>query len=363
MTDRYAGDNYRIEASLDSAIVTDPFYECATGCFRSGIITAWKRVYLERARTFRAGAFVVQRADAGQNEVHVSDRSNFRANQSVRLIHAPPLFGGVGAFYYEDVMVDDVQRVRGNNDQRILVLQAPLRYTYNVDPSFPGLQHLADAVGIPSDGYFERNEFLLTRPFADAFVEYVDAPTAIPADLPYVPFISNPAYLQLANKWFQNSPALGTSRPGNPNVKHVLGGSGLPEGRRNPRGVDPFSLGVTGSVATGGGDLFPNFSWTWVGGIERGVRVQSVIRNFDDWTVNGENVVHELAHAWDVNRTTSVDGFGHCDKSMALSLTICSLNPANETQLGDATVGFHWVSRSNSEYVDIRSQFEPVPIP
>ena len=49
-----SGDNYQIEGSFTSN------YACSPNCTKTGIITAWKRVYLERDKMFRQGGLLAQ---------------------------------------------------------------------------------------------------------------------------------------------------------------------------------------------------------------------------------------------------------------------------------------------------------------
>lgn len=86
-----AGDNYRVTAK-----VTFPDSGVATGT--SGVITAWKRIFVEKRPMFRSGAPLATDAPAGvtnlivRNEHINSVGQDFRHNDHLFLIHAP-LYG------------------------------------------------------------------------------------------------------------------------------------------------------------------------------------------------------------------------------------------------------------------------------
>ena len=153
----------------------------------------------------------------------VSAASSFAAGQQVRLVHAPPLDGsGTRSFYFEDQTIQSVNRDPSNRTNRILVLTANLTHAYTADNSVAGVTIAHDGVGILSSSYYDRNNSYMAQPFNDAFVELQDAAVAV-SEIPYVGTVGD--YQALADKWFENSQANGRYRPGNPNVKHVLGGS------------------------------------------------------------------------------------------------------------------------------------------
>ncbi|HEV2721515.1 MAG TPA: hypothetical protein VG323_15950, partial [Thermoanaerobaculia bacterium] len=118
-TDRYAGDNYILEASFD------PQFTCATAganrtnlCAQSGLVTAWKRMYVESDQMFTAGAMIkdnvvpcVGNSCPPTTIVHVDDATPIAHANQLRFIHAPRYDGqGSPTFYYEDVTVVRVNR-------------------------------------------------------------------------------------------------------------------------------------------------------------------------------------------------------------------------------------------------------------
>jgi hypothetical protein len=357
-----AGDNYKVKASSSPNVITDPQFFCgATFCQETPVITAWKRVYLEKKRMFRAGALVVDTVPAGQNQATVQLPSGvtFRAGDAVRLVHAPRLDGGelFRQFYFEDAVITAVDRVAGSKTQKILTFGAPLAHEYTNDDSTSarGLTDgISDGIGLIATGFYERNENYMDGAFQPAFVELSSLTTQV-TEVPYMPMI--PDMTKLANKWFEHSPAFGPDRRGDDNVKHVLAGSGSAAGR----GLDLREWGATATISA----AFPNAnaSWTYVEAIERAVRQHSnPLRGLDPVKVNGENCVHEFAHTFAVDYVTFSPDRGHCSQMMALRPTLaCTMN--KDTIRDDDTVGFHWVSDQDSEYITIRRRTEPLPAP
>ncbi len=79
------GDNYQIEGVFDGVVPT-----------RSGVITAWRRMFVEKRTMFRRGHLLVNDAPPGTWHLVVPDAEfstaggNFAANDNVVLQHAPP---------------------------------------------------------------------------------------------------------------------------------------------------------------------------------------------------------------------------------------------------------------------------------
>ena len=354
ITDRYAGDNYRVEGS------SNPTFSCDGTCASTGVITAWKRVFLEKKRMFRAGAPIVGDAPAGSVTVTVDVPKGvkFRAGDEIRLLHAPLLDGsGPREFYSEPAIIakGGIAKVSGCNRCRELTLVAPLKHDYSPDLSFDDVP-LADGVGLPSEGYYELNEEYLHQTFAETFVEFLDVPQVL-SEIPFVPRIYE--RLHFANKWFENSPltTIAGTRPGDPNVKHVLAGSIPVDIAGTP------NAGLLGEVSSTlhSAFAFPNSCWTFVGHIEELAGTNGLPDNPEK--VVGENYVHELAHTFSVNYLHHApSSIGHCDMKMATDPALaCSMNYASNK--ADGRTGFHWVSSNDSEYMTIRYQQDPVPAP
>lgn len=383
-----AGDNYTIKASLDSNLLSDPSFVCnsANACREWWPVETWKRVYLEKKQMFRSGVFVAAPASAGSLEVLVQAPTGLRWNHvalrpgdAIRLLHAPRLDGldFDPAFHFEDAVIEAVDRVPGARNQRLLTLAAPLTYSYSNDPSYPqALEHgVTDGVGNVAAGTYGRNEQYLHTSFAPAFVQFWTTPQAV-QEIPYVPVVRMPAHL--ANKWFENTPVSLTTwaRPGHSNVKHVLAGSGVLDPTTHQLRVSPYTFGETGLDVTNPPptDAYiprPNYSWTWVGGIERAVGMSgNPYRGLDPWIFNGENLVHELAHAFNVNSVFYYGtDFGHCSRTMAGNASMnCKMRSSEDllhvpAQSGDGIIGFHYLSEADSEYMTIRRAMEPLATP
>lgn len=360
-----AGDNYIVRASPDANLLSDPNFVCGDACKETLPITALKRVYLEQKRMFRVGGLVRGEWAAGQSQVGVVMPSGmaFSPGNSVRLIHAPDLLGPVPecSFYSEDKVIAPNGVVKVSKDEYRLTFIEPLEHSYSHDLSVINAveRGLADGVGLPTAGYFERNSLYVPSAFNSAFVEFRDVPQIV-TEVPYRPALGD--IFDFANKWFENSPRntpMGP-RPGNPNVKHVLAGTGL----STKGGLDYSVLGRT--VIEDVKTPSANASWTFAAAIEEAVKIRSTpVYRLDSLMVVGENVVHELAHTWGVNYDYhDPESFGHCTQVMALHPTkACNLSRSSLPEAGDGITGFHWLSDSDSEYMTIRRRTEPLPAP
>jgi hypothetical protein len=365
-----AGDNYTVRASADPELISNDNFVCGTTCRETQPVTVWKRVYLERKRMFRSGVLVAGTASAGQNQVLIEiprDRAwkNVRLNpgDAIRLVHAPRYdgFDFSNGFYSEDAVVTAVAGVTGNRRRRLLTLADNLQHTYTNDSSYPEAMAdgVSDGVGNLRFGFYERNEGYATPEFGKAFVELFPIPQGND-EIPFLWYVRRPIWV--ANKWFENTPVSpSTARRGNSNVRHVLAGTGMIEGHA-------INTGLLGQVdiPVAGSPPEVNDCWTWVRAIEAGNHITS---KFDKWTVNGENVVHELAHTFRVNYTVHdpADTIpGHCDRNMASNAALfCTMSHGSyeNGQNGDGVVGFHYSSDDDSEYMTIRRNTEPVPLP
>jgi len=385
-----AGDNYLVKASTSSELLTDPEFVCdaAHGCVQAFPVTAWKRVYLEKKEMFRRGALIVGSPSAGSTQVRVQVPTGLRWNDvglargnAIRLLHAPRLDGLdlFPDFHFEDAVIAAVDRVHGDNNRRVLTLETPLAHSYTEDNSYETAlaDGVSDGVGYLAGGTYGRNEAYLHSVFGSAYIEFWSVNQAI-REIPYLPTVRRPH--RVANKWFENTPVnLATyARPGNPNVKHVLAGSGARDAEaRNPDAtVSPFAFGETGIDVSPPPPVEapipqPNYSWTWVGGIEQAVTLRGgVHQGLDAWTFNGENLVHELAHTFNVNAVFYYGSdFGHCSRTMAGSPALnCKMRSHMDPlfdarQTADGIIGFHYSSDDDSEYMTIRRKPEPLATP
>lgn len=357
ITDRYAGDNYQIESSLDPELLSDPGYECGVSCTRSPVFTAWKRAYLEIDSMFKKGAYLTADVPAGATELPVSDVSPFRRGDSLRLIHAPRLDGsGSRFFWYEDVSLSSIDK----KNKKLKI--SPTSMSYSGPEG--GMPFLADAVGVvtgnTANDFFVVNTGYVDALFAPAFVEYV---VDVGDPVPFLPYevqtdgSGGPETLTeitgVAQKWFFNL--------GRPNHQHLLGG--------RKRGTDDATTKSQGTTTATGGT---NWSWMWI---------QTNADTVSSPVFSGEVAAHELAHQWRVNFDSGGVG-GHCNHSAldtpfnlqynSTSL-LCHMHAAYNNwgtcsnacpEFYDGIVAFHGVAPSSeppSEYVQIRNQVEPVP--
>lgn len=377
ITDRYAGDNYRVEASAD------PSFGCGAGCARTGVITAWKRVYVEKDEMFREGSTLAADAPAGARTIRVHDRRQFRRSDTVRLIHAPfregtgPLApdGSVDLrFWSETATIDRIERDPADGGRGILTLAAPLEHSYYIDQSSfvgDGMPYLNDGVGVITDNaaqsLFTMDTGLVAPAFGDAFTDYVVLSAATDENgiphVPYVESLSTPQMSHFAHKWFENADHVKPMPvpPASANHQHLVSG-------RTRTNVNPGELSL-GETTNGGGG---NYSVIWVANIETGVRQhhpRTGITGLDARRVNAETVVHELVHQYDANPPEDATG-GHCDQNVypghPHATQLCLMNsPANDRQKGDGIVALHHAVDSNgevtSEYVTIRAIADPLP--
>lgn len=350
-TDRYAGDDYYLEASFDAQ------FTCATAgpngtdaCARSGLVTAWKRIYVETDQMFTAGAMLreavipcVGTTCPSATIIKVDDAASVAHAKRLRMIHAPR-FDGVGpqTFYSEDVDV-----VKVNRRENTIEISNPTKSYYGPDfiNSIGQLSYLADAVGqiSGSSDFFTVNTGNIDELFLPAFIEHVWL-TNDP--VPFIPFFSNVTGSGqrndmldlLAQKWFQLR--------GDENVQHLIAGSAN----------GGTTLGITGTHGV-------NFAWVFDDSISKQVHNHNRA-----YTFKGEITAHELAHEFRVN--PSVSGGGHCaEKQWDDSTKWCSMHGSYDdfgncsgvcAEFYDGKVAFHYRA-GDSEYLQVRRVADPFP--
>lgn len=347
-TDYAAGDNYRVKGSIDPQLLTNPSFQCSD-CPDTGVITAWKRVYLETDKMFRKGTFVTQDALAGDTQVHVADLTNFVApkgktpGSSVVLVHAPTL--GKGPVYYEPSGSEPPLTVAKIDKKKLLLtISRPLARTYHAtdDPTKPWR---ADGVGvvsgIPSVDFFTPNTSLTTALYASSFIEIVPSSTSDPGYVPYSANLTNPQATDLIEAGWRWCRAYGQ-----PNRLCVIGGA--------KSGTNP-GVRVKGEPV----------SWTWVSQIE------SLVASSNAPTLNAESTAHEFTHAWDVNQGFNMNG--HCaEEAYYQNHNLFCLMHADWSDMSgnvlpqffDGVVGFHYdvgLLFTPSEYLEVRQHQEPLP--
>jgi hypothetical protein len=372
-----AGDNYRVEASFN-----EDFTCPNAACPSTGILTAWKRVYVEVNKMFRRGTTVREPVMPGAKAIRIWDiRGLPDPPFLVRLAHAAPVRGLVSVFWSEVAEVQQVERdgeqLPGGALSGVLLLSD--------QPSVPGVKnqydggeivgtltnqpraYLGDAAGVVtgvrSADYFLPNATLVNRTFADAYVEHVwltDAIEEVDADLDasqpriffdgVIPFHGllneNPDLWEtewLARKWMRNVGRNGTTRNAAANHQVVFTAANHPHDLAFNRTSDGFN------------DL-----WLFM-------------TRLNDRRLSGEAFVHELAHEWHVNQGANTGG--HCDallgttqqmhnRAAKCSMTSYMYGDPMDGERNDNIVGFHYTrvgERRDSEYLTIRRRVEPVP--
>jgi hypothetical protein len=394
VSDPVAGDNFIVEAADATATGEPGFAECVGTCPRSGEIQVWKRVYVEKHRMFRVGAYItgnVQKRDfqAKKNSppesllhVPVSNPSLFKSGDKVRLIHAPPIDSVDGAFASDDAIVKAVV------GSEIVLSEATqtLSAEYGWDPTRIGNQKFADGIGkitgVNSADFFELDSRYLDATFGDAFVEIRNAAVSF-AEVPYRSLTDNEDLLDLSRKWMQGRV------PSSAYPDHPFYPVAAPKNYIFATGVGDF----VGSYTTSCNPAYFNSengktvrisSWhlnasaVMVANIEKqaansvvfscpgGFKFVSPWYPLDLQKVIGEVLTHEIAHQFSVN-----PGTGHCIYGTnAYSTGLCRMNAQGTTwdevtrlgsETGDDIVDFHYVSDTDSEYMTIRTERDPLP--
>ncbi len=93
VTNQYSGDNYLVEAGFDAG------FGCSPNCSKTGILTAWKRAYIESLVMWRQGEFITQNSGNGSGkpatEVFVANPNTFRKDDDVFVFSANNTIGEV----------------------------------------------------------------------------------------------------------------------------------------------------------------------------------------------------------------------------------------------------------------------------
>lgn len=378
-----AGDNVQIQASAIFLPFVSPT-RCtpALGCYMSGVITSWRRVYIERDRMFRAGAFLINDGLHGATTLDVTDISAFR-NASASspipaiLIHGDSPTAAPPHNYMETVYV---KKAAGGK----LTLTQVLRYDYfAVRSSIDRTLFAGDAIGkyandadlFPTDLGLAINVFgaktCQNPPTCDSL--YTDFmviaegsaapnPPAVPNMVPYIPFISSCtptlAYcVEVAERFFDSRNGRQT-RPGH---QHFISSAADSIDIQNWSAA----LGNTckdADTICGANNRAAGTILIWNGAIEKWSGLSPLM------TALQEVSAHELAHTFDVNQATG--DYGHCTAQppqpggpMASNQTGHCLMNNNRTndERTDGRIGFHVSPWDTSEYRRIRARPDPIP--
>jgi hypothetical protein len=346
-SDHVAGDNYQIAAALD-----DPQLQCGANCVRSGVLTTWRRAYLEVDEMRKQGTLITYPALAGADGVYVNDRTGLHAGVSVVLLHAPSRRrdqpNDVDGFYEERHAIASVRRNNSGSSSGTWFVEftQPLAKEFDPDPSSNASFPIGDAISVDTaNPIFRANLSYMQALYDDAFLEYVIVPESH-VQVPYYQRLNPTMQLFVSEKWMRSK----THYPDvPPNHGLCLIAN---EGDQPAVGV---SLGTTHGT---------KYSAVWQGTIDvvTSPSYHLLVSGHDPVKVGGEVLVHELAHQWAVDLTTA----GHCSySSFRNSAKFCEMNsPGNSAEYDDGQVAFHYVRNGaaiDSEYMTIRTSTEPKP--
>jgi hypothetical protein len=371
-----AGDNYEVEASVDP---TFP----ANKTWKSGTLTAWKRIFVEKEKMLKNGMRLVADVGQGGTEIHVVDR-HYGGNQGNRrispgdhivLVHSPALDrnDALAGSYMEFHHVAEVHRLSAS-DWRILlgtkvqghVIPESIQHAeYRTEPQD---DLVGDAIAYttvdgalsPTD-YFDTADSLLASydssgvpqsAFPQAFAEYyvlsygVDAPPFVPVS--YV-LTSNPPTMQhLANRWSSNVDYRQINQANHQLL--VLGDA------QAPAGTTAFTTNMaagrtTNTIAHQTCSIlyFGEMAYALANDPSYGTT------NLPEWAEKTE--AHELAHQWKVDThwaplNNATDG--HCppdSRTFDAASTFCleaSPSNARNGQAGNMQARFHLVPWTGS---------------
>ncbi|MEO8383417.1 MAG: hypothetical protein ABI779_27420 [Acidobacteriota bacterium] len=383
VTGRAAGDNYQIEATTLPGFAFRQQCDATNNCYKSGVLTAWKRMYVEKRRMLRNGMFIAQGANAGATSIVVrgnrygGNRPHDRLSRGdqIVLVHAPDLDRSnlAAGWYMESHTILDVTQGRGSNEYIVElgtrlkggnVSREALLHDYGPDRGRP--DDLGDAItGLSgnqitaSDTFDASNDLVAGDVFADAFTEYIylsDGTTpGAKVPVPFIQSFDQPLLQDLADKWSSVVTQNGLNRVTAPN--HQLLVIGASNNSQGPGTV----AGVTISDVLG-----ETSSYVFRGTIEEEVRRRGGAANAELWAM--KTAAHELAHQW---KTNGVWGRrDHCPPTTtafdnpAVYCLLSDADPArSEAQRSNGIARFHGMLTPtgvfHSEYLEIRRHSDP----
>lgn len=307
-TAQYAGDNYQVQASYQPLSATTPVTNAHIKA-QSGIITAWKRVFVERDRMFRAGGIIyapdllgsvipagstVLRIAKGPGGVQVDNLTDhapiaiFDTQQPYEGQHDEAFAGTIDRTSYSDYAV--VPLVLAD-----LSTAYATNYAYTASP-LDGMTHYPDfsqghgaGVGVLSGDaeiingtgarFYDADIRDMSATFGDVLVEYTSPRQGMGA-VPYLHFAAAPNFTTLNNfqrAWFQNK--TGT------NYLHLIGAENYYDAQSTYGGstlYDPTTHEQQGCT----------FIW---------VQEEETKWGADAELFNQYTTVHELTHNFSIN--------------------------------------------------------------
>lgn len=366
-----AGDNYQVETSLDPGFPSG-------GTAKSGILTAWKRVFIEKRRMLKNGLFLAQNANAGDTFI-ITRGNRWRGNQTsndelsknekIVITHGPQLDRSDlnAGWYYETHTILSVQdlnngqyRVNLGRKQGNTVIVEQLQHDYKIDTqngSIGDAISKLDTLTLGPDDYFDASPDLVTgEAFFEAFTENIYLPdTTTPGALVPVPHLETahePTLQSLAEKW----------------SSVVINGALLPNHQllivasdNSPVG-DGTDAGVTISQVMG-----KTSSYVFRATIEQ-VLPGNNTATADKWVM--KTSAHEIAHQWQTNGVWNLKDHcpmttkAHDDSSLYCLLAAHDPNGAGSVaQRTNGIARFHLLPLPaggwHSEYLGIRRRPDP----
>lgn len=375
-----AGDNYEIEASLDPGFPSG-------GTAKSGILTAWKRVFIEKRRMLKNGLFLAQNANAGDTFIvtrgnhwfgNQGNNDELSKREKIVITHGPQLNRSnlSAGWYHETHTILSVQDL-GNGTYKVnlgrkqgnTVIVEPLQHDYKVDTTDgsigDGISKI-DTLTLGPDDYFDAPPDLVTgEAFLGAFTENIFLPdSTTPGAMVPVPFVETDdqdVLQNLAEKW--SSLVTPTLLPNH----QLLVIASDNDARPNSAGTD---AGVTITRAGSG----RTSSYVFRHAIADQLNGNNTVTE-DNWAM--KTAAHEIAHQWQTNSTIwqSLDPTAthdHCPKTTKVyddPANYCLLASFDSTTSGSVAQRTNGIARFHllplpgggwhSEYLGIRRRADP----
>jgi hypothetical protein len=360
MSEQYAGDNQEVEASALPLPYVESPTRCKSdlACYRSPTFTNWRRVYIERDRMFRKGAFISADVMPSATKVRVTDGSPFKGAKAsnpipVLFIHSSALDpnGQSGA------ELRNVIKVTGGKRFPTLELDAPLTLAYVERPSsFDASLESGDAVGV------FRGDVDVFPSYLDPSIEffkgvYTDVHVLKDGSenvMQYVPFVakcpSDNYCGEVVGAWFDNRDHDTSAK----NHVHLVAAA-----------ADSLAGTLGFNLMSGGRDNYaePQALFVFNASIQAAAADASnpAIGGSDPVAVTNQVTAHELVHTFDVNQPERLTT-GHCTAN-GFAGGLCLMNESrSKAQLASATFSLHADPWASSEYRRVRRAPEPLPL-
>jgi hypothetical protein len=346
-TRRYAGDNYQIDGSIDETMIRDRQRACtfAENCTSSGVITTWKRVYVESDEMVGSGAFLSETTSPSSRRLKYYSQHGvrFSVGDEVVLLHSPANGGGSALGFYSEgpysITATGNRWIEINTGNPTNPGPVNTFYGNSTTPARSDAIALTWAISTGFTPRYTANDSLVATLWGEAFVEYRRVPSS-DNTLTIFPYVYQPTtatLMELAGIWSEQFTQA--------NTFYLFGAE--------TEGSSSADLGYT--VASN------NFSVVFV----KQVTIGSSAPEF-----NEEVTVHELTHEWAVNLDKSTAD--HCDRDTwepndgpaeCIMTTNLTNGTAAKPQMTDGVVDFHntLFDCCDSEHVRIRQKTEPVP--